>query len=304
MGPLASFALIGLSAVALVPAQQGRGETPPTFGVNVDLVVLNVAVADDAGRPVSGLKAGDFEVREDHRVQNITFFHDEDAPASVGIIVDNSGSMIDKHAEVIQAALSFARASNADDDMFVITFNERASFGLPPSIPFTHDVDQIGAALLRAAPTGRTALYDALAVGLEHLNTGTLDRKVLVVLSDGGDNASRLRLDDVLRLAHASSATIYPIGIYDETDRDNNPGVLREIAKASGGRAYFPRSLGELAHIWRDVAGAIRHQYTIGYYSTNRRHDGTSRSISVTASRDGRALRVTTRDSYRAASAN
>ena len=145
-----------------------------------------------------------------------------------------------------------------------------------------------------------TALYDAVALGLEHLGAGTHDRKALVVLSDGGDNASRRRLDDVLELARRSSATIYTIGVYDETNRDRNPRVLRRIADVTAGRAYFPRALTDLSQVWRDIAGGIRNQYTLGYESTNSARDGTFRKVTITATREGGRLRVSTRDGYRA----
>ena len=144
-----------------------------------------------------------------------------------------------------------------------------------------------------------TALYDALAAGLEHLKGGTRDRKALVVLSDGGDNASHRRLDDVLQIAQRSSATIYTIGIYDADDPDRNPGVLRRLAGSTGGRAYFPGALSDLEQVWRDIAGGIRSQYTIGYHSSNPSRDGTFRKVKITAGRNGgRGLRVTARDGY------
>jgi VWFA-related protein len=144
-----------------------------------------------------------------------------------------------------------------------------------------------------------TALYDALAVGIEHLKAGTRDRKALVVLSDGADNASRRRLDDVLQIAQRSSATIYTIGLYDEDSPDRNPRVLRRIAELTGGRAYFPRSSNNLERVWRDIAGEIRRQYTIGYHSSNPNRDGLFRRVEITASRSGgRSLRVITRDGY------
>jgi VWFA-related protein len=275
-----------------------------TFTAHVDLVVFNLTVTDSKGRHVSGLKAGDFQVQEDTHAQDITLFSAEDVPASVGLIIDSSGSMLDKRADVVNAAIAFAAASNTADEMFVVSFNEHASLGLPPSMPFTNDPDQMRAALLSTAPAGMTALYDALAVGIEHLKAGTRDRKALVVLSDGGDNASRLRLDDVRQLAQQSSATIYTIGFYDDTDVDRNPGVLKSIAESSGGRAYYPESRVDLAQVWADIAGAIRSQYTIGYYSTNAKRDDSFRRVTITAKRtSGGALHVTTREGYRAPAA-
>ena len=294
---------ISMTAAALVLApvslQQGRGEGQYTIAVAVDLVVFNVTVTDGKSRQVSGLRASDFHIHEENRLQDIKLFNAEDVPASLGLIIDNSGSMSGKRADVAKAALAFAGASNSEDEMFVVNFNEKVYLGLPPSIRFTNDLDQIRSALLRTAPAGLTALYDALALGIEHLKTGTRDRKALVVLSDGGDNASRRRLDDVLQIAQQSSATIYTIGIYDDTDADQNPRVLRKIAELSGGRAYFPHSLNNLEQVWRDIAGGIRSQYTIGYHSSNPNRDGRFRKVKITANRNGGpGLRVTTRDGY------
>ena len=304
MRSLLLIALISFSATAPVTArqssqQQGRGGEQYTIAVDVDLVVLNLTVTDGRGRHVSGLKKDDFNIYEDNRAQDITLFNAEDVPASIGLIIDNSGSMRNKRADVANAALAFVNASNSEDELFVVNFNENIYIGLPLSIRFTNNVDQIRLAILRTAPAGLTALYDALAVGIEHLNTGTRDRKALVVLSDGGDNASRSRLNDVLRIAQRSSATIYTIGIYDADDADQNPRVLRRLAGSSGGRAYFPKSLNDLEQVLRDIAGGIRNQYTIGYRSSNPNRDGRFRKVKVTAGRNrDRSLRLTTREGY------
>jgi len=304
---LIRFAVISLvvslsgssSSAALLQGQQSRDEGRFTIAVDVDLVVFNVTVTDGRDRHVSGLKASDFHILEDNRSQEITLFAPEDVPASIGFIIDNSSSMHEKRAYVERAALAFTNASNSEDEMFVVKFNERVYLGLPPSIPFTNDLAEIRSALLQTAPVGMTALYDALSAGIEHLKTGTRDRKALVVLSDGGDNASRRRLDDVLELAQRSSATIYTIGIYDISDIDRNPGVLRKIAKLSGGRAYFPDSLNDMEQVWRDIAGGIRSQYTIGYHSSNPNRNGPFRKVTITAGRNGgRGLRVITRAGY------
>lgn len=303
MRSLALVTLVGVSAVTLVTAFQRRDEGQLRIALDVDLVVFNVTVTDGKGRHVSGLTRDDLHVTEDTRAQDITLFSAEDAPATVGLVIDHSGSMSARRADVATAALAFVRARNPDDETFVVTFNEQARLALPPSMPFSTDPDQIRAALLRTAPTGLTALYDALALGIAHVRTGTRDRKALVVLSDGGDNASHSRLDDVLALAQQSSATVYTIGIYDDSDPDRNPRVLRQIAGVSGGRAYFPQSLDDLEPVWRDVAGAIRDQYTIGYYSTNHTRDGLFRRVTITAGRHGGGnLRVATREGYRAPS--
>jgi Ca-activated chloride channel family protein len=294
-------ALISLSGAALVTAQQSRDEKTFSIAVNVDLVVFNITVTDSQGHHVSGLQANDFQIYEEKSLQSLALFAPEDVPASVGLIIDNSGSMSDKSADVASAAVAFAAVSNSEDEMFVVKFNEKVYLALPPSIEFTSDPGELRSALLRSAPSGRTALYDALAAGIEHLKAGTRDRKALVVLSDGGDNASHRRLDDVLQIAKQSNATIYTIGIYDDSDPDRNPRVLKRIAALSGGRAFFPQSLKDLAQVWRDIAGAIRSQYTIGYHSRNLNRDGAFRKVRITASRNGGSgLRITTREGYTA----
>lgn len=302
MRPLILSGVIFLST-ALVsfpaePVRQARDGGPYTIAVDVDLVVFNVTVTDGRGRHVSGLSASEFVVYEEEHLQNITFFNAEDGPATVGLIIDNSGSMRAKRTDVVNAALVFAGASRSDDEMFVVNFNENVYLGLQPPTQFTNELSEIRSALLRTAPEGLTALYDGLAAGIAHLKTGTRDRKALVLISDGGDNASRLRLNEVVELAQRTRATIYAIGIYDEGDPDRNPRVLRRIAELSGGRAYFPYPLSDLNRIWRDIAGEIRNQYTIGYHSSNAVRDGKHRPVKITASRNGRSFRVITRDGY------
>ena len=307
MRALVLIALVGLALsphprAASIPARapaQGRERGHYSIVVDVDLVVFNVTVTDNRGRQVAGLKASDFQIREANRFQDIKLFAAESAPATVGLVIDNSGSMQNKRANVVDAALAFAGASHPDDELFLLNFNERVSFGLPSSTPFTSSFAAMRSALLSTRADGMTALYDALVAGIEHLKAGTRDRQVLVVLSDGGDNASRRSLDDVLGIAQRSNATIYAIGIYDENNPDRNPRVLRRIADLSGGRAFFPQSLESMERAWRDIAGAIRSQYTIGYLSTNSSRDGAFRKVRITAGRNGRRdLRVAARNGY------
>jgi Ca-activated chloride channel homolog len=266
--------------------------------VDVDLVIFNVTVTHGNGREVSGLMASDFQVREENRVQDIKLFRAEDVPARVGLIIDNSGSMRDKRADAANAALAFAGASNPEDELFILNFNEKVNLALPPSVGFPNNIDIVRSALFRTAPAGLTALYDALALGIQILKTGERDRKALVVLSDGGDNASRSSLDNVLQMAQRSSATIYTIGIYDESDMDRNPRVLRKVAELSGGRSYFPKSTKDLEQVWRNIARGIRSQYTIGYHSSNPTRNGMFRKVKITARNGGQGLRVTTREGY------
>lgn len=303
---LALAGVAGLSALSvspILPVRQDRaaqdGERDAfTIAVDSDLVVFNVDVTDSKGHHVTGLKAEDFQIREENQPQNIQSFSAADLPVTVGLIIDNSGSMRDKRIDVVNGALAFAHASNMEDEIFVVDFNEKTFLGLPPLVLFTNDMNAIRTALLQRAPGGLTALYDALALGLDHLKSGTRDRKVLVVLSDGGDNASKHRLDDVLDIARRSSATVYTIGIYDQSDMDRNPKVLRKIAQVTGGKAYFPQKLGDLTPVWKDIASGLRSQYSLGWHSSNPVHDGKFRSVKITASRGGKDLSVSTRDGY------
>lgn len=267
--------------------------------MNVGLVVLPVTVTNRRGDFVPGLQAQNFQVYEAGRPQPITLFEPEDVPVTVGLVVDNSGSMGPKRPGVVAASLAFVASSNPGDQMFVVTFNQRVSLGLPKSIPFTSDAGLLQNALAKKPPSGNTALYDGIAAGLEHLKSGTGERRALVVVSDGGDNASHLRLQDLLKVAESSNAVIYTIGILDQTYSDENPKVLKQLAKATGGEAYFPQSASEVSSIAEQIAREIRRQYTIGYVPASLAAGGPYRAIRVTARAAGEGkLNVRTRAGY------
>ncbi len=273
-----------------------------TISVDVDLVVFNVTVLDGDGKPITGLTQKDFRVFEDGREEKIKIFQPEDTPATVGLLIDNSGSMTTKRNDVVGAALAFIGASHPQDEMFVVNFNRRAWLGLPPAHRFTTDRSELRATLMETRAEGTTALYDAIKLALDHLKDGSKQRKALVVLSDGGDNASVAKVDEVLHLAQQSSATIYCIGIYDPFQKDRNPSVLKKIARVTGGEAFFPNSLASLHAIWPKIANAIRGQYTIGYVSTNPSRDGGYRKVKITAAgKRGKLLDLRTRPGYVAA---
>jgi Ca-activated chloride channel homolog len=303
---VALLLLMVLSTVA--PPQEGapserRQIDSYTIRVSVDMVVLNATVRNRKGTPVSGLGKGDFQVYEDGILQEIKHFSHEDIPVTVGLVVDNSGSMRPKRPEVIAAALAFARSSNPQDQMFVINFNEHVSFGLPFSTPFTDQAAQLQVALSRITANGETALYDAVAVALEHLKKGNRDKKVLIVISDGADNASQHNLAQIMATAEQSDAIIYALGLFEPDDPDRNPHVLQQLAKATGGEAFLPKTLEEVTPICERIARDIRNQYTIAYVPTNRQQDGTHRAIQVKAEAAGRGrLVVRTRTGYTAPS--
>jgi Ca-activated chloride channel family protein len=270
-----------------------------TIKVNVDVVVLRATAQDRKNIPVSGLSQDDFQVYEDGVLQPVKYFSHEDVPVTVGLVVDNSGSMKSKRPDVIAAALAFAHSSNPKDQMFVVNFNEKVSFGLPGSTAFTDQPAQLQAALSRVAPDGETALYDAIAEALEHLKKGNRDKKVLILVSDGGDNASKHKLTEIMTLAGQPGVTIYTVGIFDDQDADRNPSVLKRLAKQTGGEAFLPDSLKDVTPICERIARDIRNQYTIAYVPTNRKRDGTYRSVQVKASESGgKHLSVRTRTGY------
>lgn len=229
------------------------------------LVLLDVSVKNSAGGFVSGLDKSAFKVFEDGKPQEITQFANSDIPVTVGIVVDESGSMRPKRPEVITAALSFITASNPQDELFVLNFNEKVHRGLPDTMLFSDNINQLRTALMTGKPEGRTALYDAIVAGLRQLDMGRRDKKTLVVVSDGGDNCSTATLHDVTHLVEDSVATIYTIGVFDEDDPDRNPAVLRKLASISGGEVYFPEKLEDIVPVCKRIAQDIRTRYTVGY---------------------------------------
>ena len=269
------------------------------ISVDVDLVVLHATVTDRQGGFVSDLNQQGFEVYENGAPQPIRLFKGEDVPVTVGLVVDHSSTMQPKMEEVSAAARTFVRASNPQDEMFVVNFNEKVSLGLSAKVRFTNSVAELQTAIGKATTGGQTALYDGIAKALEELQGGSLDKKVLIVISDGGDNRSVRSLDQVMRLASQSSAVIYTVGLFDENDPDRNPAVLKRMAQATGGEAFLPGEVSEVVAICERIARDIRHQYTIGYVPTNLGHDGAYRTIRVIARAKGHEkLSVRTRTGY------
>jgi Ca-activated chloride channel homolog len=274
-----------------------RGEYK--ISLHVGLVVLPVTVTNHKGEFVPNLAVTDFRVSEAGRPQQITLFESEDVPVTVGLVVDNSGSMGFKRPEIVAASLAFVQSSNPGDQMFVVNFNQRVSLGLPKSVPFTSDLYQLRRALSENRPVGNTALYDGVATALQHLKAGSRERKALIVVTDGGDNASHMKFQDLLKMAESSNAVIYTIGIFDPHYSGVNPQALRRLAKATGGRAYFPESVSEVSDVAEQIARDIRQQYTIGYIPSPRAPEGQYRAISVTAKATGLGkLYVRTRTGY------
>jgi len=303
LGLCLTLILAGLAAGA-----EPQSESPPAdslrISVNVDLVVLQATVRDRGGHLVSDLNQQDFEVYEDRVPQSIRLFQHEDVPVTVGLVIDHSGSMRPKLPDVIEAARTFVRLSNPDDRIFVVNFNEKVTLGLPDGTSFTDRADELERAIARTPATGQTALYDAVVEGLGKLRTGGPEKKVLIVVSDGGDNASALHLSEVLKRVAQSSAIVYAVGIFDENNPDRNPDVLLRLARSSGGESFFPSRVDEVVPICERIARDIRNQYTIGYLSNSSAPPGAMRTIRMVATAAGRGeLSVRTRSGYMAGGA-
>jgi len=297
---IAIVAVISLPilAAAQVP-QQSESGSDYTLKLNADMVLLSATVVDRHNALVYGLQKNDFQIYEDGVIQQIQHFSHEDIPVTAGIVVDNSSSMAPKRSDVIAAALAFARSSNPQDQMFVVNFNEHVTFGLPADTPFTDRTDQLQLALSTINPIGQTALYDGMAAALNHARLGTSDKRVIILISDGGDNASKHTLPQVIDMAKHSAAIIYTIGIFDEEDNDRNPNVLARFARETGGEAFFPESSREIPAICEEIAGDIRAQYTLTYVPVINSRYLSYRTISVKASTQGRGrLSVRTRTGY------
>jgi Ca-activated chloride channel family protein len=263
-----------------------------------DLVVLSASVTDTDGGFVRDVVRDRFIVYDDGKPQSIALFSNEDAPVSVGLIIDNSASMRPKMAEVLAATIEFARTSNESDELFALAFNDDVKEALHDRRALmADDIAALEHAISSLKPEGRTALYDAIMAGLDRLEDGSRSRKVLIVLSDGGDNASRATLDDVMSRAQRSDATIYTIGLFDDDDRDRNPGVLQALARTSGGERYLPQSVGPLLQACRRIAADIRSGYTLAFEPGAR--DGRFHKIEVHVGRTGgRRLAVRARAGY------
>jgi len=266
-----------------------------------ELVVLPVVVTDTQGRYISDLGRERFTVFDNGRRIPIEIFTNEDTPLTIGLIIDSSGSMRLKMAEVVSASLAFARLSNPQDELFAIRFNDDVQKVIRDrQFLLAQDQAALTIALRSMRPDGRTALYDALVAGIDQLALGSRARKVLVVISDGGDNASDAVLETVLARARESNAAIYTIGVYDADDVDKNPGVLKSLAHATGGERFLPRSPGDLLQACERIAREIRSGYTIGYVPPDR--DGSYHRVRVEVQPSAtQKIKIRTRPGYFAA---
>jgi Ca-activated chloride channel family protein len=297
--------VIALTLLAWVSLQRPAPAPPPPIGAQdyvisreVDLVVLPVTVRNREGQFVSGLEQSNFRVYENGQLQTITDFRSEDTPVTAGLLVDHSGSMIAKSKEVIEGAIAFVQESNPQDEEFIVNFADKIALGLPANVAFTSDANELKAALSTPSATGRTRLNDAVIAALQHLDLHQGSKKVVILISDGGDNASQHTFAQALRIAQSTNVVIYAIGLFDEDSADQNPKALQSLAKETGGLAYFPRTSADMVRVCRQIAFDIRHQYTIAYSPAEERTNA-YRKIRVNAiTSDQRKLDVRTRAGY------
>ena len=267
---------------------QGQSPAPPIpadqqykFSANVRMVVLQTTVLTPKGSFVKGLGQNNFLVYEDTRQQSIALFRHTDSAVAIGLIVDNSGSMRRKHAAVLAAAKAFARNSNPRDQLFVVSFNQEVKLGLPRQQLFSANSRELERALPPTAGGGKTALYDALETGLTHIRELKQDKKALILISDGGDNASSHTADQVINDATNSDVVIYTIGLFGKDEDETNPAFMKQIASVTGGEAFLPARPTQAANSCRRIAQTIRNEYTIGYSPSNAGAAGGFRAIKV-----------------------
>jgi len=293
-----------IAALPLTPARPGeiqkRADGVYTMHKDVDEVLLTCAVVDEKGRSVTDLSRGDFRVWEDGVAQTTSSFLHQDQPVSLGIVVDNSGSMRDKRAAVNLAALDLVKASNPQNTTFIVNYSDRAYLDQG----FTSEIAALNRGLSHFDSKGATAMYDAVAASADELaNHGKIPKQVLLVITDGADNASRLNIEQAIRrVQNLGGPVVYTIGLLFETDKaeaEHARTALERLSQETGGIAYFPHSLQDVDRIVEEVARDIREQYTIGYHSTKAASLGGYRVVRVEANKTKHdKLVVRTRKGY------
>jgi Ca-activated chloride channel family protein len=281
--------------------QQNLNSGDDRVRINTDLISFNVTITDQYGRFVSGLQRSAFTVYDDKQAQEITFFSDDDAPVSLGIVFDLTGSMSgDKVRRAKEALEHFFETSREGDEYFLITLqNGHANLALDR----TRDSQAVLNKLTFVQTRGTTAFYDACYLGVDKVTHGTHPKRALLVISDGQDNNSRYRFNELRRLVKESDVIIYAIGIEEPRDGELASGgqlILDDVAAVSGGKAFFPQSSAEMNDIFESIALELRHQYAIGYRPTGFSANGKWHhlKIKVNPPRGLPRLFVRSRDGY------
>ena len=251
---------------------------------DVDLALVNATVTDPFNRLVTGLDPDNFRVFEDNVEQEVVSFSAEDVPISIGVIFDFSGSMANKAAKAREAAIQFFKTANPQDEFFLVSFNERAEL----TSSFTNSVEDLQSRLMLTAPKGRTALLDAIYLGLSEMRGAHNAKRALLILSDGGDNHSRYNEGDIKRLVKEADTQLYAIGIFDPIgyrnrtlEEGNGPSLLGDVTEMTGGRVFPVEKLEELPDIASKIGMELRNQYVLGYHPSNRTHDARWRKVKI-----------------------
>ena len=252
--------------------------------IDVDLALLNVTVTDPYNRLVTGLEPDNFRVFEDNVEQEVVTFSAEDVPISIGVIFDYSGSMSNKVGKAREAALQFFKTANPQDEFFLVSFNERAEL----TSSFTNSVEDLQSRMMLTVPKGRTALLDAIYLGLSQMRGAHNAKRALLILSDGGDNHSRYNENDIKRLVKEADTQLYAIGIFDPLgyrnrtpEELNGPSLLSEVTEMTGGRVFAVEKLEDLPDIASKIGMELRNQYVLGYRPSNKAHDARWRKVKI-----------------------
>jgi Ca-activated chloride channel family protein len=252
--------------------------------LDVDLALVNVTVTDPYNRLVTGLDPDNFRVYEDNIEQEVVTFSSEDVPISIGVIFDYSGSMANKIGKAREAAVEFFKTANPQDEFFLVSFNERAEL----TSSFTNSVEDLQSRMMLTAPKGRTALLDAIYLGLSQMRGAKNGKRALLILSDGGDNHSRYNESDIKRLVKEADTQLYAIGIFDPLgyrnrtpEELNGPSLLSEVTEMTGGRVFAVENLNDLPDIASKIGMELRNQYVLGYRPSNKAHDARWRKIKI-----------------------
>lgn len=303
---------VGMSRSSPAPFAQGRGQSSAPrpadsavadLRVDVPLVLIPAYVTTPRGRSVSGLKKDDFRLFENDVEQKISYFAQEDAPISLGLLFDSSSSMRNKLRRSWEAAAAFLKITNAGDEFFLIEFSERAKL----TVPLTPDAGQVRTRLVRARPAGRTSLLDGIHLGLAQMKQARNLRKAIVILSDGGDNHSRHVKGEIKQAVREGDVQIYALGIFDldgdpkrTPEEQNGPTLLSELAEETGGRHIPVDSIDELPAACLRISDELRNQYLLAYSPANPAPDGKYRRVKVTLSDPGKsaALNIRHRAGY------
>jgi Ca-activated chloride channel homolog len=300
LSPTLSLVLLGCVAMSMFNVS-ALGQSPVSLDVkhdtpgqlikpaqsvraNVELVLVNITVTDPHDRLVTGLEADNFRIFEDNIEQEVVTFSSEDVPISIGVVLDLSGSMANKIGKAKEAALEFFKTANPQDEFLLVTFSEHAQI----TSGFSTNTEELASSLLSTSAKGRTALLDAIYLGLSEMRSAHNAKRALLIISDGGDNNSRYNENDIRRLVREANTQLYAVGIFDPfeyrsrtPEELNGPSLLSELTELTGGRAFDVANPNELADIAAKVGMELRNQYILGYHPSNKTHDARWRKIKV-----------------------